>query len=99
MRLDGTASFAASREQVWDVLLDPDALQGCLPGCESLTATDADTYEVVVKIGVASVKGTYTGTVQIRGMEKPHRYRLGVEGKGTPGFVNGEALVELTDAG
>jgi carbon monoxide dehydrogenase subunit G len=49
-------------------------------------------------VGVAAVKGTYQGKVAISDKEPPHRYRMTVEGTGGPGFVRGEALIELAPA-
>ncbi len=52
-----------------------------------------------LRLAVAAVSGSYTGTVSMLDKKPPHSYRLVVEGKGAPGFVNGEALVELVADG
>lgn len=43
------------------------------------------------------MKGTFEGKVRLSGLEPPTRYRMAVEGSGTPGFIGGEAAMELTD--
>jgi len=48
-----------------------------------------------MKIGIAAIKGTYNGSVQLFDKTPPSHYRMLVDGSGTPGFVKGEASVEL----
>ena len=60
---------------------------------------DSSCIDDVVWVGVAAVKGTYQGKVSIADKEPPHRYRMLVEGSGGPGFVRGEARIELSASG
>lgn len=95
MRLSSTYLFDAPRETVWTLLLDPDVLAQCLPGCESFQAAGDDIYRATLNVGVAAVSGRYEGTVRIVDRQAPSRYRLTVDGKGRGGFVKGEAEVSL----
>ena len=95
MKLAGEMTIAAPRPRVWAVLNDPALLQRHMPGCESLQCTGPDTYEAVLKIGVAAIKGTYKATLRISDRVEPASYRLHVEGSGKPGFVKGSGSVEL----
>ena len=97
MHLDGTYTFRAPRDQVWGVLLDPEALAGCLPGCEGFQALGGDRYEATLTVGVANVKGTYKSTIQLADVQAPESYRLLVEGGGRPGSIKGEGLLRLSD--
>jgi uncharacterized protein len=99
VKVEGSYTFDAPRERVWSTLLSPDALKSCIPGCESMTVTGEDQYEAVMKVGVAAIRGTYKGKVRITDKEEPERYKLLVEGSGGPGFVRGEALINLVDQG
>jgi len=96
MQVEGQYTINAPVERVWDYLMDPMGLQACIPGCEELTPRGDDAYEAKLKVGVAAVKGTYQGKVTISDKEPPNRYRMLVEGSGGPGFVRGEAWIELT---
>src|SRR5215831_20049094 len=98
MKIEGTTEIAAPRDQVWSGFLDPAILSKAIPGCEELVAIGPDEYKAVMKIGVGPVKGTFEGKVRLSDQEPPHRYRMAVEGTGAPGFMRGEALMELTDA-
>jgi carbon monoxide dehydrogenase subunit G len=99
MKLEGKYMFNAPPQKVWDVLLDMNTLKACMPGCESLEEIGPDEFEATLKIGVAAVKGTYSGKVQIRDKNPPNSYAMAIEGSGTPGFVKGEGALTLSDKG
>ena len=99
MKLSGEYTFTGPRERVWAVLMDRDALKSCLPGCEGFDPIGADQYRVTVKIGVAAVRGTYTGTVVLSDVDEPVRYTLGAQGTGGPGFMKAVTLMELEEQG
>ena len=82
-------------ERVWEVLLDPDVLKRALPGIEKLETTAPDTFAVVMNLGVAAVKGRYSGTMSISDKQPPSSYRLQGEGKGAPGWTRGTAVLTL----
>ena len=96
MKMQGTYTLLAPIDQVWAFLMDPEAIAKVMPGCEALEETAPDTYRATLKIGVAAVKGTYSGSVQLLDKTPPTSYRMLIEGSGTPGFVKGEASVVLT---
>ncbi|MCS7206372.1 MAG: carbon monoxide dehydrogenase subunit G [Dehalococcoidia bacterium] len=90
----------APRQRVWEHLLDTGTLQACIPGCERLTPSAVpDQYDVVMRVGVSAIKGTYTGKVVLTVVEPLQRYRLQVEGKGAGGFVRGEGVLTLHERG
>ena len=97
MKLQATYTLPVPRQRLWDLLLTPEGLQQCLPGCERLARVGPDTYEATLTVGAAAVKGTYTGRLQILDQEPPPRCRLRIEGTGTSGFVRGEAVLLLTE--
>jgi carbon monoxide dehydrogenase subunit G len=92
-------TFPIGREQLWAVLHDATQMAKWIPGCEKLEQVDRDRYAAVLKVGVAAIKGTYTGFVQIADKEFPSRYTLAIEGNAAPGFVRGVARMELIDLG
>jgi carbon monoxide dehydrogenase subunit G len=97
MKITASSIIPADRARVFAALIDPAILQRAIPGCESLTATGPDAYEAALKIGVAGLKGTYTGKAAIRDKNPPDALTLTFEGKGGPGFVRGSAAVTLAD--
>jgi carbon monoxide dehydrogenase subunit G len=99
MKLDGSYNFDAPQARVWELLLSPEALKNCVPGCEKLEPTGEDSYTATMKVGVAAIRGTYNGKVRITDKVEQNSYTLNVEGSGGPGFVRGLARVTLTPEG
>jgi uncharacterized protein len=99
VRLTGSHHVAATRDRVWEALLDPEVLSACLPGCERLELDGADSYRATLSVGVGPVRGRYSGTVEITEKAEPERYAMRVEGRGLPGFVRGTVVVNLADEG
>jgi carbon monoxide dehydrogenase subunit G len=96
LKITITHLIAADRERVFDALVDPAVMQRCIPGVESMIETAPDTYDATLKIGIAGLKGTYTGRTTIANKLRPDSLTLGLEGKGAPGFVRGTAAIALS---
>jgi uncharacterized protein len=99
MDLSSTYTFDAPPEAVFTALVDPEIVAACLPGCEGLEPIGDDRYRVKLLLTVAAVGGSYSGTVAIVDKQPPRSYRLVIEGSGAPGFVRGEASIDLTADG
>jgi carbon monoxide dehydrogenase subunit G len=99
VKIQGTHTLDAPVEKVWAFLMDPQSIAKVLPGCETLQEVEPDKYQATMKLGIAAVKGTYNGSVQLFDKMPPTRYRMLVDGSGTPGFVKGEATVDLAAQG
>jgi uncharacterized protein len=97
LKIEGTYTFNAPREKVWQILLDPKIMALCMPGCESMNQIGPDQYEAIMKVGVASVKGTYKGKVSIKEKLEPSHYVLSGEGSGGPGFMQGDVSIDLEE--
>src|ERR1700740_3168748 len=98
MKIEGTHQLNASRARVYELLIDPEVLQRCIPGCERLERTEDNSYTTSIRAGVGSIKGVFTGTVRLEDMRPPEHYRIVVSGKGAPGFVKGTGDLDLVDA-
>ena len=99
MELVGEHRFGAPREQVWELMLDPDVLKACLPGCEKLELVGPDEYVATMKIGISFIRGTFQGKVKITDKQEPERYTMAIEGSGPQGQVSGVGTLELVDEG
>jgi carbon monoxide dehydrogenase subunit G len=99
MRVHGTFQFRAPPAAVYRALLDPVALQACIPGCERLESTGPRQYRATVKVGIAAIRGTFQGDVSISDEEPDRGYQMQVTAKGGPGTVAGGATIRLSPAG
>jgi carbon monoxide dehydrogenase subunit G len=99
MELHGTYLFDASRDRVWNLLMDPAVVFSCVPGCERFESLGNDQYSATLTVSVAMITGRYEGTVTMADKVPPSAFRLIVEGRGGVGFVKGDSHVTLRDEG
>jgi carbon monoxide dehydrogenase subunit G len=95
MNITATYSFPAAPTEVWKLLMDPEAIKSCLPGCRELRPVGDDRYHAEMTIGVAAVSGSFTATVALSEQVPPQSYRLSVDATGKPGFAKGSAMIVL----
>jgi len=99
MKLEGTYTFEAPRDVVWEALQDPEVLAKVMPGCEKLDQVGDDEYEGMIKIRVGPVQGKFQGKVSLFDIKEPDSYSMTVDGKGSSGFMKGEGQVQLEAQG
>jgi carbon monoxide dehydrogenase subunit G len=97
LQVKGEAQIAAPRSRVWATLMDPDALQRCLPGCQRFEPVAPDEWEATMTVGLAAIKGTYAGRVRIGERQPETSYRLSVEGSGAGNRIRGSGVITLAD--
>jgi len=97
VKVVGQAVLQAPIDQVWQALNDPAVLVRTIPGCQQLETTGPDAYAMTVIAGVASIKGSYAGTVQLAELQPPTSFVLRASGAGAPGTVSAEVTVRLTE--
>src|SRR6266498_2187568 len=99
MKLSTTHRIKAPRAKVYAAITDPAVLQRCIEGCDKLVRTGEDAYDAHLQLGLAGIKGTYVGKLQLKDKQPPQSYTLVMEGKGTPGFVRSTARIQLVEKG
>jgi carbon monoxide dehydrogenase subunit G len=99
MKIQGSHTFEAPREQVWRALLDPAILARTLPGCERLERVGENDFQGALNVQVGPVKGQFQGTLQLSDLRPLEGYHMKLDGKGPAGFMNGEGDLTLADAG
>jgi carbon monoxide dehydrogenase subunit G len=99
MKVNGSHVVHAPRQQVWDALQDPAVLVRAIPGCQELAESGDNAYTARVHAGIASIKGTYDGEVQLTDQDPPNSYTLRATGSGGPGTIDATAVVTLAEDG
>lgn len=97
MKVAGQAVLHAPIERVWDALNDPAVLVRAIPGCQRLEPTGPDAYAMTVTAGVASIKGSYAGSVRLTEQQQPDSFVLRAAGAGGPGTVEARVSVRLSE--
>lgn len=97
--LEGTYSFDAPQDIVWEAVQDPHVLSQVLPGCERLEQVGENEYEGEINIRIGPVQGNFAGTVRLSDIQPPNSYTLELEGQGRPGYVKGAGSLRLESSG
>lgn len=97
MKIIGSYTIDAPRDQVWAALNDMEVLARIVPGCERLEQTGENEFEGTIKIGIQTIKGTYNGRIRIEDIQPPHHYRLIAKGRSANGVVDGSGTVDLAE--
>ena len=99
MEFQGAAALEGTREEVWNIIFDPDMLKHLIPGCQDLEQASADEYRGTIRIGVAAVAGEYEVLVKVTDQTPPERCRLNGRIQGSAGIITGNAELALKPSG
>lgn len=95
MRIEGEYVFEGPREQVWQLVRDPEVLATALPGTQSLERISESEYRGQMHVRIGPVSGVFAGTIIVSDEVPPESYQLSVDGRGAPGFAKGTGGVQL----
>ena len=100
MEMTGEQLIPLPQEATWAALNDPQILKECIPGCESITRTGDQEYEVLMTAKVGPVSAKFKGKMTVADADPPRAYTLRFEGQGgVAGFARGEAAIALSPEG
>ncbi len=95
MKIEETFEVQAPITSVWEYLIDPQRVVGCLPGAELTEVQDERTFQGRIRVKVGPVTASYKGTARLEKVdEAEHRVRMTGEGKETAGA--GSARMTMT---
>lgn len=97
MKLNGSYTFNAPQQQVWDALMNPSIIASALPGVDALVPIDGEpnTWRAEAKLKIATISGSYSGTIRMRDIDTPNQYRLVVEGDGQNSIINADTVISI----
>jgi len=95
MKIAGSSTLHAAPEQVWAAITDPAVLAGVIPGCDELTPIERGRFALTVSLGVASIKGSYSGEVAFSDLQEPTSLTMRAKGSGGPGTIDTTVAVAL----
>ena len=99
LEFSGTPEITASREKVWERLMDPNFVAASGPGVESVEAVDPTHFKVVSGLGVGAVKVRFKLDVELSEVVPPERLRMTARGRAPGSAVDVVSNVRLEDAG
>jgi len=96
MKIAGSAVVHADPARTWAAITDPTVLATVIPGCEVLTPIEDNRFALTVTLGVASIKGSYSGEVSFADLVEPSALTMRANGSGAPGTIDTTVRVTLT---
>jgi carbon monoxide dehydrogenase subunit G len=98
MEIKGEYQIANKREDVWRALIDPEMLEKCIPGCESMEKITDTEYTATVMAAIGPVRARFNTKLSLENLKPPESYTLVGESKaGAAGFGRGSADVALAE--
>jgi carbon monoxide dehydrogenase subunit G len=100
MELTNQQTLPVGQAQAWEALNDITLLQAAIPGCEGITPTGENQYELLVTAAIGPVKAKFKGKLQLENLQPPTSYTLRFEGQGgAAGHGKGSAEIKLESTG
>lgn len=99
MQLSGDKVFPTSPMETYQLLTNPSVITKAMPGLKSLVAESANAYKAEMEVGVAGIKGSYDGRLEMTDVAPGEGYRLLIAGEGTMGFMESDVKVTLAPDG
>jgi carbon monoxide dehydrogenase subunit G len=97
MKVAGITTLHATPDRVWAAITDPGVLAGVIPGCQELVPLGENHFGLTVTMGVASIKGSYSGEVQLYDLAPTQSLTMRAAGSGAPGTIDTTVQVRLED--
>jgi carbon monoxide dehydrogenase subunit G len=100
MQLSNQQTLPVGQQQAWEALNDISLLQSAIPGCEAITPSGDNQYDVVLMAAVGPVKARFKGKLRLEDLQPPTSYTMHFEGQGgAAGHGKGSAQVRLEATG
>ncbi len=99
MELASQQPLPVTQQQAWEALNDIELLKRAIPGCESITPTGEDSFDVLMSAAIGPVKAKFKGKLKLLDLVPPESYTMQFDGQGgAAGFGKGNAKVRLEPA-
>jgi uncharacterized protein len=95
MILTGQHSVNASAQQIWDMMMDPDALARITPAISSLERIDEDNFKAVANVKIGPVGASFTGNLRVSDRNEPHNFKLSIQQNSKVGNANAVMNMKL----
>jgi carbon monoxide dehydrogenase subunit G len=98
MKMQGSYTFEAPLETVWNALFDAEVLARTLPGCEKLER-EGNQFRGDINVKMGPVQGKFQGKVDITDIKERESYTMIVDGRGPAGFGKATAQMRVQAEG
>jgi len=88
----------ASRDKVWDFVIDPNKIGKCLPDLKSLQVEADNKFTAIARVGIGFMKGDFRFQLAIVEQTPPSHARLKGTGSGVGSSMNMDTSIDLADS-
>ena len=99
MEFSGEFTVDGTPEELWKYFTDPDILQDCAPGCQSMTLESPSQLTATLAVGVGSVKPAFDVEGVVTECDRPNRLEIQASGEASRNSFQVVAWQELADNG
>ena len=100
MIVEGRYTFPATREVIFEMLLDPAVIAKTMPGATEMVKVTHEKYAGKLRMGIGAITAAeFDVSVTLADVVPPEHYTMLIDGQGKFGFTRGSALIELTAGG
>lgn len=99
MELEGSHTFDAARDRVWELLNDPDVLVRITTGLKQLDPEGDDSYRAIFQIKMGPIDSSFQGTMNVVEKVAPVSYKLLINVDAKIGVVSAKGEIHLQESG
>ena len=102
MQFENRATVPASRQALWDFLMDVPSVGGCVPGVENIQELNSDLYQAIMKMRVGPIALKFDGKMSVVERDQDHwKAVMRAEGtdRGVGGAVKANIVMTLHEQG
>ena len=94
MQFENRATVPASREALWDFVMDVKRVGECVPGAEDIREIDPDNYQAVMKMRVGPIALKFDGKMSVVERDREH-WKAVMRAEGTDRGVGGAVKANI----
>jgi len=99
MEFEGEFTVDGRPDELWKYFTDPEILQDCAPGCQSMTLESPSELTTTLAVGVGSVKPTFDVEAVVTECTRPEQLEIRASGEASRNSFDVTARQELRDNG
>lgn len=96
MEMNYQRELPISREDAWSILHDVELLRILLPGCEKLSTTGENSFNMLVSASIGPIKAKFNAQLRVVDLNQPVSYSMHIDANaGVLGHGRGEIKIRL----
>jgi uncharacterized protein len=101
MLMEGNFSVKGKAEDLWELIVKPEVMVGCIPGCEKVEQISENKFNGIISARVSFINVRFKGTGELKNLNRPKSFEISGVGDDMTklGSVRGNVIIELEEDG